>query len=183
MRPLRLLPLLAVAAAAAAGCGGSPSAPAARPAVTLQVTSPADVSRTTGTTATVAGTVGTPGARVVVLGRRVAVSGGRFSTSVALQEGPNLIDVAAVAPRARPAWRVVRVTRRSRVTVPDVVGRTVDDATAALKAGGLDVQTVDGGDFFDAFRSGPKRACATSPAAGADVAPGTTVEVTTAKRC
>jgi hypothetical protein len=183
VRALRLLPLLAVPAAAAAGCGGSPAAPATRAPVALQVTSPSDTSRTAGATATVAGTVGTAGARVVVMGRRVEVSGGRFSTTVALQEGPNLIDVAAVAPRAGAAWRVVRVTRRSTVTVPDVVGRTLDDATAALEADGLDVQAVDGGGFFDALRDGPKRACATSPAAGADVAPGTTVEVTAAKRC
>lgn len=183
MRALRLLPLLALPAVASAGCGGDPAPPAARPPVALQVTSPADPSRTAGTTATVAGTVGTPGARVVVAGRRVAVRGGRFGTTVALREGVNLIDVAAVAPRARAAWRVVRVTRRSTVTVPDVVGRTLDDATAALQAGGLDVRAVDGGGFFDALRGGPRRACATSPAAGDDVAPGTTVQVTTAHRC
>lgn len=183
MRALRLLPPLVLAAAAAAGCGGSPAAPAARPPVALQVTSPADATRTTGTTASVSGTVGTAGARVVVMGRRVAVSGGRFSTTVALQEGANLIDVAAVAPRSEPSWQVVRVTRRSTVTVPDVVGRTLDDATAALKADGLQVRAVDGGDFFDVFRGGPRHACATSPDAGADVAPGATVEVTTAKHC
>jgi serine/threonine-protein kinase len=184
VRALRLLLLpLVLPAAAATGCGGSAPAPAARPPVALQVSSPSDVSRTTGATATVAGTVGTAGARVVVLGRRVAVSGGRFSTTVPLQEGPNLIDVAAVAPRAQAAWRVVRVTRRSTITVPDVVGRTLDDATATLEADGLDVQAVDGGGFFDALRGGPRHACATSPAAGADVAPGTRVEVTAAKRC
>lgn len=183
VRASRLLPLLALPAGAAAGCGGSTVAPAARPPVALQLTSPADASRTGAATATVAGTVGPSGARVVVLGRRVPVRAGRFSTTVDLQEGPNLIDVAASAPRAATTWRVVRVTRRSKIAVPDVVGHTLDEATAALQAAGLGVRTVDGGGFFDVFRGGPRRACATSPPAGAAVAPGTTVEVTAAKRC
>ncbi len=184
-RALLLLPAVLAAtatAAAAAGCGEE-SAPPPRPPVALLLTEPRDAETTRAATVLVSGSVTPQTARVLVLGTQVAVGGGRFSTSVDLREGPNIIDVGASAPGRRAVWRAVRVTRRSMVTMPDVAGREEDAARAALEALELDVRVVEDDDLLDAFRRGPRIVCDTDPAAGAELRPGAAVEIVVSKTC
>ena len=183
MRRLSLLSLAMVAAtAAAAGCGEEP-APTPRPPVQLAVTAPRDTETTREATIVVSGTVSPARARVVVLGEPVAVDGGSFSTTIELREGPNVVDVGASAAGRRAVWRAVRVTRRSLIRLPDLVGREEDDARSALDDLGLDVEVTNDDDFFDALRRGPRRVCLSTPAGGTEVSAGTEVEIVVSRSC
>ena len=120
---------------------------------------------------------------MLVLGERVSVSGGRFETSVDLREGSNVIDVGASAPGARATWRALRVTRRSAIALPDVVGQETVDAVKTLEALGFKVAvTIDEG-LLDAFRNRPRVVCESTPQAGSQLEPGGEVELLVAKRC
>jgi hypothetical protein len=174
--------LLTVLAAIAAGCGDEPP-PRARPPVTLALTAPSDGSTTRGASVVVSGTVSPTTARVVVLGNPVAVSGGGFATSVSLREGANVIDVGASAAGRRAVWRALRVTRRSTIRVPSLVGRAEDDARAALAGAGLDARVRNDDDLIDAFRRGPRIVCDTDPAEGTELRAGAEVELVVSKTC
>jgi hypothetical protein len=131
----------------------------------------------------VTGTVAPAGARVIVLGDRVPVSGGSFSTSVDLQEGANVIDVGASAPGRRAVWRALRVTRRSTIRMPDLVGTEEDEAKASLADLGLTVRVTNDDDLLDAFRGGPRVVCVSVPDAGAQVPADTEVEIVVSRTC
>ncbi len=177
-RPL----LLSVLVATVAGCGEDPPAQP-RPPVRLALTAPADTATTRDASVQVSGRVDPASARVIVLGDRVTVTDGDFSTRVDLREGPNVIDVGASAPGHRAVWRALRVTRRSSTRLPDLLGRAEDDAKAALTDLGLDVTVTDDDDIIDAFRRGPRIVCSMAPAAGAQVAAGGEVELVVSKTC
>jgi hypothetical protein len=179
-RLLLLLP--AVLAATVAGCGDDPP-PAPRPPVELTLSSPRDAGTTREATVRVVGSVAPASARVIVLGERVAVSGGGFSHSVELREGSNVIDVGASAPGRRAVWRALRVVRHSRIGMPDLVGLKEDAARATLDELGLKVQVVNDDDLLDVFRRGPRIVCTTRPPVGAQVEPEADVEIVVSKTC
>lgn len=179
-RLLWILPLSL--ALAATGCGTDPPAKPRTP-VQLTLATPRDGVMTREDTATVSGRVVPGNARVLVVGERVSVSDGRFETSVDLREGSNVIDVGASAPGARATWRALRVTRRSKIELPEVIGLETVDAVRTLEALGFRVAVkVDEG-FLDAFRNRPRVVCSSSPKSGSDVQPGSDVELLVAKRC
>jgi hypothetical protein len=180
---MRLVPLCTVTLSAVVitACGGD--ARPAPPPVRLTVVAPQDLSVVRDDHVEVAGSVRPATATVTVEGRRAAVSEGSFRATVALEEGTNVVDVLASAGRARPALAALRVRRVVRVPVPDVVGRSVDDARTQLTARGLkaDVQREDG--IFDRLLPGAPEVCATDPDAGTEVDPGRTVRILAARRC
>jgi hypothetical protein len=181
----RLLVLLASAGATAllaAGCGEGDEDRAARP-VQLRLVSPADAAVTDAAGVRVDGEVAPARARVMVLGRPVAVTDGRFSVVVPLHPGGNVIDVGASAPRARAAWTALRVTRRALATVPDLVGLTAEEARAALEARELVAAVEEDDGLLDALLPGDPLVCRSSPAAGAEVPVGRTVDVVVSKSC
>jgi hypothetical protein len=179
---LRLLLPAVLAATVAVGCGNEP-APAPRPPVVLTLSAPRDAGTTRAATVQVVGSVTPSSARVIVLGERVAVSGGSFSHAVELREGSNVIDVGASAPGRRAVWRALRVTRHSMIRMPDLGGREEDAARAALEKLGLHVNVVNDDDLLDAFRRRPRVVCSTDPQAGAQVDPGADVEIVVSKTC
>lgn len=180
--PRALLLLPAVLAATVAGCGDEP-APAPRPPVQLALTAPADTATTREATVRVSGRVVPASARVIVLGEPVTVIGGGFSASVDLREGSNVIDVGASAAGHRAVWRALRVTRRSTIELPDLVGREEDDAKAALTDLGLVAAMTNDDDLIDAFRRGPRFVCRTDPGAGTQIAAGGEVELVVSRTC
>jgi hypothetical protein len=166
-----------------AGCG-SAAAPPPGPDVRLALLSPSDGLRTSAATITVRGRVRPARAHVLVLGRRVPVArDGSFSTSIHLADGANLIDVLADAPRSTGAVSALRLVRFLLVTVPDLTKESPATATRALRALGLRVRTTGSGDPFGFLVPLRTQVCATTPAAGARVDPGTTVTVQTGKVC
>jgi hypothetical protein len=165
-----------------AGCGEQPVDPPRRP-VQLTLSEPQDTGTTREATVRVSGSVSPASARVLVMGERVAVSGGRFSTSIDVREGANVIDVGAAAPGARATWRALRVTRHSKIELPDLVGREADEASDAVTALGLSPQVgVDDG-LLDAFRRRPRVVCSTDPAGGAQLRPDDEVQLVVSKTC
>ncbi|HSD80594.1 MAG TPA: PASTA domain-containing protein, partial [Solirubrobacteraceae bacterium] len=172
-RPVHATGAVAALALAAAGCGGgaSPQRAAPRP-VSLEVTAPADAALTRGAAVEVTGRVSPARARVLVAGRPADVAGGTFRATVALREGPNLIDVGASAPRRAGAWVALRVTRQTLVRVPDLVGALRDDAVNELEARGLRPQVSDEDGLLDRLLPGDQRVCATRPASGAEARSG-----------
>jgi hypothetical protein len=172
---------VALAALALAGCG---KADKAAPAVRLSVDAPGDMALVRRQSIDVHGVVSPATARVSVEGKPVDVSSGRFSTSVPLLPGTNLIDVVAGADGgARPAMVALRVRRQVTVAVPDLVGFTPSDAKDSLAGLGLQAEIHKASGFFDFRLPEDARVCQTDPAAGMDVAPGSTVKVFAAKRC
>lgn len=180
--PRPLLLVLPVLVAVAAGCGEEP-APPPRPAVRLALTAPADTATTSEPSVEVRGRVAPATARVIVLGERVTVNGGGFSRTVSLREGSNVIDVGASAPGHRAVWRALRVTRRSAIRVPELVGRAEEDAKSALTELGLVVRVTDDDDLLDILRRGPRVVCSVDPAAGRQVEAGDEVEIVVSKTC
>ena len=179
---MRLLLVAAVLGASLAGCGDEPS-PRPRPLVSLTLTAPRDAAVVREATAQVTGSVVPSSARVIVLGQRAAVNGGSFSARVDLHEGANIIDVGASAPGRRAVWRALRVTRRSTVRLPDVVGREADEARAILDDLGLAVTVTNDDDLIDAFRRGPRLVCLSDPSAGTLLRPGSEVELVVSRTC
>ena len=178
----QLLLLLPALAACLPGCGEDP-APPPRPPVQLALAAPRDSATTREATVQVSGNVLPDTARVIVLGQRVAVDGGGFSPTVDLREGPNVIDVGASAPGRRAVWHALRVTRRSTIRMPALVGSREDAAKSALGDLGLSVQVSNDDDLIDAFRGGPEIVCATVPDAGAQLNANAEVEVVVSKTC
>jgi hypothetical protein len=177
----RALPVLA-GVLVLAGCGAKRTPPDPPP-VRLTITAPADSATIDAESVRVTGTVSPARASVQVLGRPAPVTGGSFSIDVPLQEGMNVVDVAASARGRSPALAALRLRRDTRVAVPDVTGEDRDTAAAQLDQLGLSVQEDRGGGFLDPLLPGPWRVCATDPAAGAKLPRGGTVTLETAKRC
>jgi len=178
--------LLATALALAAflpACGDAVEPPRREPEIKLKLSSPADAAVVRGETVAIRGTVAPAGARVQVLGRRVAVDGGSFSTDVTLEPGANLIDVAASARGRRPEFAAMRVVFEQRVALPDVVGRDADTVQDELEGLGLGVVRQNAGGFFDPILPGDPKVCEMRPAAGERVLPGTEVTVLVARDC
>jgi len=174
--------LLLSLATIAAGCGDEPRAAPRKPVV-LTLVAPQDGSTTRSSSVVVRGRVSPSGSRVLVMGARVGVNDGRFEASVDLREGTNVIDVGAAAPGARATWRALRVIRRSKIRLPDVVGGEPADAVTTLEGLGFKVSvSVDDG-LLDAFRSRPRVVCRTDPEAGSQLDPGSEVEVVISKTC
>jgi hypothetical protein len=177
-RPGRLA--AAALCALVGGCGGD--SPAAAP-VRIQVTAPRDEAVVRQARVELRGTVRPATATVMVDGRRADVSGGEFRATVGLAPGTNVVDVMASAGDARPALTAIRVRRRVTVDVPDVTGLVVADASARLKALGLQAQTDDQDGLFGRLLPGRAKVCATDPAPGKTVDPGTTVRLVVSKQC
>ena len=167
-------------ALALAGCG---AAKKAAPPVHLSVDAPADMALLRQATVDVHGVVIPRTASVKVEGKDVHVNGGRFSTSVRLLPGTNLIDVVAGAARARPAMVALRVRRQVTVTVPDLTGLTPNDAKDALAGLGLEAHVKKAGGLIEFLLPEDARVCDTDPTAGTDVDPGSKVTVFAAKSC
>jgi hypothetical protein len=171
-----------VVALALAGCGDR-TAQKPSPPVRLQVASPVDLGVVATGTVEVRGSVSPRDAQVQVQGRRARVSGGTFTASVPLEQGPNVIDVAATARHRAVALTAFRVTREQRVTVPDLAGVSADDAKQRIARRGLHLESERGGGFLDSLVPSGLAVCQQSPAAGDEVRRGTTVHVIVARAC
>ena len=185
LRPMLRTPRLAICAcclislALLAGCGDQS---ASRP-VQLVLLAPTDASVSHESSVEVRGRVKPRGARVLVLGQTATVTGGRFRALVPLREGSNVIDVGAFADGAAPSWAAIRVERRVVVEVPDLAGAPRDEAVDRLQAAGLRAEVHEQGGLLDELLGGAWFACDTSPAPGAEVARGTTVQLTVSRTC
>ena len=173
------LPLLLLAASWGAGCGGDDSP---RP-VSLSLTAPADAVVVHEDAVEVQGRVRPTDAQVRVGGRSATVRGGEFRARVPLREGPNVIDVAASAEDARPAWATLRVARETLVRVPEVAGAGRDDAVDRLESAGLRAEVVERSGLLDRLLPGEWGVCETEPRAGAELARGATVHLVVSKTC
>jgi hypothetical protein len=166
------------------GCGGqNRTAEKPKPPVQLRVSAPSDTALVLGSTVQVSGSVSPSTAQVQVQGRHAQVSGGRFHSEVALEPGPNVIDVAATARNRSAALTAFRVTREQRVTVPDLVGAGVDDAQRRIERRGLSLERKRGGGFLDPLVPKGLAVCEQNPAAGSEVRRGSTVRVIVARAC
>jgi PASTA domain/Glucodextranase, domain B len=172
---------LALAAIALVGCG---TAKKPAPPVHLVVDSPGDMALLHQGSVEVHGVVSPRTASVSIEGNDVAVSAGRFSKTISLLPGTNLIDIVAGAPGgARPAMLALRVRREVTVKIPDLTGVTPSDAKDALAGLGLkpDVQEASG--ILEFLLPEDARVCDTQPPPGTQVNPGSTVTVFAAKQC
>jgi predicted small lipoprotein YifL len=168
---------------ALAGCGSHDPPPRDPAPVRITIEEPADASVVSADTLELRGRVSPSRATVVVAGEPTPVSSGAFSATVALQEGANVIDVAASMPGRSSAFTALRVTYDPRVTVPDLHGAVDEEAADRLTDLGLDPSREAVGGLLDEFRGGPRRVCESEPAAGTLVEPGTDVVLRTSKRC
>lgn len=180
---MRRPPALVLLVALAAGCGGGDRAAAPVRAVQLDVLSPADAATVEDGDVVVRGRVRPSASSVRVLGREVEVAGGTFSAPVDLEEGANLVDVAASAPGRRPASTAVRIVREVPVEVPELDGAEPQEAREALEGLGLQPRLARGGGLLDSLLPGEIGVCSTDPEAGSRVRPGTPVAVEVAKVC
>jgi hypothetical protein len=169
----------AVCALLVAGCGDSKPGPP----VKLSVDSPADLALTHESSVQVSGTVSPPGTSVTVEGRGVPARTGRFSTTVDLDPGTNVVDVLAGRRGSVPAMVAVRVRREVEVRVPDLEGATPSDAEDALAGLGLQADVKKSSGIIELLLPEDARVCDTDPPAGSRVPPGTTVTVFVAKLC
>jgi Glucodextranase, domain B/PASTA domain len=182
---MRLGPFIAAGSAAAilGGCGADDPPLKPQKPVVLQVSAPSDTAVVHGATMQVRGTVNPPGARVKVQGHIAQVNGGTFSSNVTLDQGANVIDVAASASGRSVAMTAFRVTREERVSVPQLVGLSLDDAKSEAAKGDLKLQTERGGGFLDPLVPRRLGVCEQSPTAGKQVRRGTTVQLLVARSC
>jgi PASTA domain/Glucodextranase, domain B len=187
MRPLTLLAAPCLAAALiAAGCGdGDDESRAARlPIVQMAVSAPSDLAVVREAHVTVKGTVAPARAEVRVLGTPAEVMGGRFTATVPLEPGANVIDVIAEASGREPAMTAVRVTREVTVTVPELVGASEGEARERLEEVGLKIDVLEEpGGFLDELLPGGASVCHQEPRPGQQVRRGTTVSVVISKGC
>jgi glucodextranase-like protein/PASTA domain-containing protein len=180
----RLGTLIGALLVALAGCGGEkPAAQKPPPPVRLSVLSPTDLGTVETGTVMVRGSVAPAGAQVEVQGRRAHVSGSTFSALVPLEEGPNVIDVAATARHRAAALTAFRITREQRVSVPDLTGVGADDAAKEVASRGLHLESERGGGFLDSLVPHGIAVCRQSPRPGDAVRRGTTVHVIVARAC
>ena len=180
---MRPLPALAVLGALLllAGCGGQTTK--AGPPVRLSIDSPSDLAVLHDSSVTLTGTVSPPGATVRVEGRAVRVAGGRFSTTIGLDPGTNLVDVMAGRKGSVPAMVALRLRREVDVRVPELGGATPSDAQDALAGLGLEADVKKSSGIIELLLPEDARVCDTDPPAGSLVPPGTTVTVHVAKLC
>jgi hypothetical protein len=178
-----VLLLLAAPAGTLAACGGEDPAPPPQRAVELTLEAPADAAVVDADAVEVRGRVVPATAGVRVLGREVDVRSGAFGVTVDLDEGANVIDVAAGAEGRLPVSTALRVVREVPVRVPDLEGLAPDEAVERLEALGLQAELRRGGGLLDGLLPGDAGVCATEPEAGEEVRPGTTVEVAVARAC
>ena len=164
------------------GCGGG-QAHKHTPPVKLTIDSPADMALLRQSSVELTGRVAPPGATVTVEGRTARVSHGRFSATVDLEPGTNLVDVLAGRRGFSPAMLALRVRRELDVSVPGLAGATPGDAEDALAALGLQADVKERGGIIELLLPEDARVCETDPAEGSVVAPGTTVIVHVAKTC
>jgi hypothetical protein len=151
--------------------------------VRLEISAPVDTAIVRGRMLDVSGRVSPASAQVRVMGRRAQVVGGTFSAVVPLEQGPNVIDVAATARGRAAALTAFRVTWEERVRVPDLAGVVVDDVKAEIGPLGLKAESESGGGFFDGLLPGEPVVCEQKPAPGTEVRRGTTVRVVVARSC
>lgn len=179
MRPALVLLCLAVVAG---GCGDAEPAAPPKP-VALTILAPNDPDTVEGASILVRGQVTPAASEVHVLGARVEVRQGEFSTDVPLDEGMNLVDVSAAAPGRRPASTAIRVVRDPRIEVPQVVGQNADEAVSTLEDAGFRVERQDGGSILDDLLGGDPEVCKQTPAPGTKVKRGSTIDLVTARNC
>ena len=174
--------LLSVCVLALAGCGDEPPSPPP-PAVELTIVAPEDPATVDAASVDLRGRVVPARSEVYVRGSRVEVVAGSFTASVPLEEGANVVDVAASATGRRPASTAVRVVREVPVEIPAVEGEPADESIAALERLGLRVERSEGGGILDDLLPGDPEICRLDPPAGARVKRGSTVSVITARSC
>jgi Glucodextranase, domain B/PASTA domain len=177
------LGFLIVASVLVAGCGADTPPPKPQKPVRLRVSSPSDTAIVQGDTTQVSGTVSPPGARVKVQGHLARVSGGTFTSTVKLDQGANVIDVAATARGRATALTAFRVTREERVAVPQLVALSLDDARRQADQRDLELTTERGGGFLDPLVPRGLHVCEQSPGAGKQVRRGSTVKLLVARSC
>jgi hypothetical protein len=165
------------------GCGSDDPPPRPQKPVQLTISAPADTAVVHGRTATVTGTVNPASARVKVQGHAARVTGGTFSSSVELEHGANVIDVAATASGRAAALTAFRITREERVAVPELTGMSLSDAQEEAGDRGLDLETERGGGFLDQLVPRGIHVCDQEPAAGTRVRRGSTVRLLVARSC
>jgi hypothetical protein len=176
----RLIVLLAAGLLLSA-CGETPQ-PTTEPRVKLKLDAPNSGGSTREAHIAVSGTVTPADAAVQVMGVDARVTGGQFTADVDLQPGGNVIDITASSPGRRSATDAVRFVRDMRVDVPDLVGKSPEDAAAALKDTGLDMVVEEDGSWLDRLLGSPQ-VCATRPPAGTAVAKGSKVVLQTSRAC
>jgi hypothetical protein len=178
---VRRLVILLAAGLVLSACGETPR-PTAEPRVKLKLDAPNSGGSTRDDHIAIHGTVTPADSAVEVMGTAARVSGGEFTADVDLDPGGNVIDVTASSPGRRPAADALRFMRDMRVDVPNVLGRSPDDAQAAVKAAGLIAVIQDDTNWLDRLLGSPT-VCSISPPAGTAVAKGTKVTLVTANTC
>ena len=169
----------------AAGCGGDDNDRAQRPLVPVRLTVnvPNDMAVVQSDTVDVQGTVEPSGASVRVMGDAAEVSGGTFRAQVALDPGPNVIDVIATARGRGTAMTAFRVTRELPVQVPDLDGLTEQEVEDELSEAGLRPQVTVRGGLIEELLPGEPAVCEQDPEPGTEVRRGTTVRAELSKSC
>jgi hypothetical protein len=162
-------------------CGETPR-PATEPRVKLKLEAPDDGGTTRAGHVAIRGSVTPADAAVQVMGVEAQVSAGEFTADVDLQPGGNVIDITASSPGRRPATDALRFVRDMRVDVPNVLFKSPEDATDALKAIGLVAVVEEDGNWLDRLLGNPQ-VCVTRPPAGSPVEKGTKVTLQTARSC
>jgi hypothetical protein len=176
----RLIVLLAAGLLVSA-CGETPQ-PTSEPRVKLKLEAPNSGGSTREDHVAVSGSVTPADASVQVMGVDASVSGGQFTADVELQPGGNVIDITASAPGRRSTADAVRVIRDMQVDVPDVLGKSPEDATAALEDTGLAAEVSEDDNWLDRLLGNP-RVCTTDPPAGTAVDRDTKVTLHVARDC
>lgn len=167
----------------ATGCGEERRAAPPLAPVRLIVDGPTDATTVDADSVEVHGRVVPATARVLVDGAEADVRDGSFSMVVALDAGPNVIDLQAGAPRHPAAMTALRVVREVPVEIPQLEARAPDEAVQALEDLGLQAQVESDGGLLDALIPGTEGVCATDPGPGELVRTGTVVRVGISKAC
>jgi hypothetical protein len=179
----RRLLAVGVLGAVLAGCG-EPEPPRPLRPVQLRVTEPADGATVQSGVVRIRGRVRPAASEVRVAGVSATVGrDGRWSAQAELEPGANVVDVTAAASGRKPALVALRVLREIPVRVPDLIGREPQDAQAELERLGLKARLTEGGGLLDDLLPGDPQVCASDPEAGAEVRPGSTVTLESAKVC
>lgn len=151
--------------------------------VKLSIDGPTDATKVDGDSVEVHGRVVPSTARVLVDGDQADVRDGAFSMVVALEAGPNVIDVQAGAPRHPAAMTALRVVREVPVEIPQLGGRAPDEAVQVLEDLGLRTRVESDDGLLDELLPGTEAVCVTDPGPGELVRTGTMVQLRTSKAC